>query len=142
MTHRKKNDLQRLDSLILNLSLSLSVSVRLSVSLSFLIIIFIGYLLRSCSAQLFIVVLFSLAFYTVPFSSKRFFWGLFLSTLSILLFVLVVKLILVPSMSPFSDQLVFLEVFFNRAVHLNHCVGLTLPRVPSTDLSILITVLV
>ena len=71
MIHRKKNRpaLQRRDILTVFV-VSFSIS-------NFLI----GNLLKPSSTQ-FVVVLFFIAFYTAPFSSKHFFLGLFLRSLS------------------------------------------------------------
>jgi len=63
--------------------------------------IFIGTLLSSSCTQ-FLVVLFFLAFYTAPFSSKHFCLGLFVRSLSTQLFFLVLLLLLLLSMSAFS----------------------------------------
>ncbi len=70
MIRRKKNipALQRRDILTVSL-------------VSFLFFFIIGNLLKSSSTKL-LVVLFFIAFYTAPFSSKHFFWGLFLGSLS------------------------------------------------------------
>ena len=78
MIHRKKNRpaLQRRDILTVIL-------------VFFCLFVFIGNLLNSSSIQL-LVVLFFLAFYTAPFSSKHFFLGLFVRSLSTQLFFLVV----------------------------------------------------
>ena len=78
MIHRKKNRpaLQRRDILTDSL-------------VFFCLFVFIGNLLNSSSIQL-LVVLFFLAFYTAPFSSKHFFLGLFVRSLSTQLFFLVV----------------------------------------------------
>ena len=77
----------------------------------------IGNLLRSSSTQ-FLVVLFFLAFYTVPFSAKHFFLilGLFLRFLSTHLFFLVVLLLLLLSMTAFS-YVGFLSLFWVRLFH-------------------------
>ena len=90
MIHRKKNRpaLQRRDILTVSL-------------VAFLNFIFIGNLLRYSSTQ-FLVVLFFIAFYTAPFTSKHFFLGLFLRSLSTQLFFLVVLLLLLLSMTAFS----------------------------------------
>ena len=89
MIHRKKNRpaLQRRDVL--------------TVSLVFLVSFFIGNLVNSSSTQ-FLVVLFFLVFYTAPFSSKHFFLGLFVRSLSPQLFFLVVLFLLLLSMTAFS----------------------------------------
>ncbi len=90
MIHRKKNRpaLQRRDILTVSL-------------MSFLSFFLIGNLLNSSSTQ-FLVVLFFLAFYTAPFSSKHFFSGFFLRSLSTQLFFLVVFFLLLLSMTAFS----------------------------------------
>ena len=67
----------------------------------FYLFIFIGNLLRYSSTQ-FLVVLFFIAFYTAPFSSKHFFPWLFVKSLSTQLFFLVVLLLLLLSMTAFS----------------------------------------
>ena len=90
MIHRKKNRpaLQRSDIF--------------SVSLFFYnFFLWIGNLFSFSSTQ-FLVVLFCLAFYTAPFSSKYFILGLFLRYLSTLLFFLVVLLLLLLIMTAFS----------------------------------------
>ena len=71
MIHRKKNRpaLQRRD-----------ISTVSLVSFFFFFFL-IGNLLKPSSTQ-FVVVLFFITFYTAPFSSKHFFWGLFLRSLS------------------------------------------------------------
>ncbi len=51
----------------------------------------------------FLVVLFFIGLYTAPFSSKHFFLGLFVRSLSTQLFFLVVILLLLLSMTAFSD---------------------------------------
>ena len=81
MIHRKKNRpaLQSRDMLTVFL-----VSFFIS-------IFFIGNLLSSSSTQ-FLVVLFFMAFYTALFSSKHFFLGLFVRSLSTQLFFSVVLL--------------------------------------------------
>ncbi len=61
----------------------------------------IGNLLSSFSTQ-FLVVLFFIAFYTAPFSSKHFLLGIFLRSLYTPLFFLVVLLLLLLSMTAFS----------------------------------------
>ena len=73
MIHRKKNRpaLQRRDILTVSLD-----------SFDFIFIfIYIWNLLKSSSVE-FLVVLLFIAFYTAPFSSKHFFLGLFLKSLS------------------------------------------------------------
>ena len=93
MIHRKKNRpaLQRHDILTVSL-----------VSFLLLFFSFIGNLLDSSSAQ-FSAVLFYLAFYTAPFSSKHFFLVfLFVSSLSTQLLFLVVLLLLLLSLTAFS----------------------------------------
>jgi len=93
--HRKKNRpaLQRHDILTVSL---------VSFLLLFFSFSFIGNLLDSSSAQ-FSAVLFYLAFYTAPFSSKHFFLVfLFVSSLSTQLLFLVVLLLLLLSMTAFS----------------------------------------
>ena len=62
---------------------------------------FIGNLLNSSPTQ-FSVVLFFLAFYTAPFSSKHFILGIFVRSLSTQLFFLVVLLLLLLSIIAFS----------------------------------------
>ena len=78
-------------------------------------------LLNTSSTQ-FWVVLFFLAFYTAPFSSKHFFLGLFLRSLSTQLFFLVVLLLLLLSMTAFSDAglLSLFWVWPFHAVFLSH----------------------
>ena len=90
MIHRKKNRpaLQRRDILTVFL-------------VSFLFLFFIGNLFSSSYTQ-FLVVLFFIAFYTGPFSSKHFFLGLFVKSLSHQLFFLVALLLLLLSMTAFS----------------------------------------
>ena len=61
----------------------------------------IGTLLSSSSTQ-FLVVLFFLAFYTAPLSSKHSFLWLFVRSLSTELFFLMVLLLLLLSMTAFS----------------------------------------
>jgi len=97
--HRKKNRpaLQRRDILIISL-----VFFILFYFLFFFFIFFIGNLLRSSSTQ-FLVVLFFIAFYTAPFSSKHLFLGLFVRSLSTQLVFLVGLLLLLLSMAAFSD---------------------------------------
>ena len=90
MIQRKKNKPALLRRDILTVSL-----------VSYLFLIFIGNLLKSSSTQ-FLVVLFFLAFYTAPFSSKHFFSGFFLRSLSTQLFFLVVFFLLLLSMTAFS----------------------------------------
>ena len=94
MIHRKKNRpaLQRRDILTVSL-----VSFFLFFSFSFLI----GNLLNFSSTQV-LVVLYFLAFYTAPFSSKHFFLGLFPRSLSTQLFFIVVLFHLLLSMTAFS----------------------------------------
>ena len=58
-------------------------------------------LLKSSSTE-FLVVLLFIAFYTPPFSSKHFFLGLFVRSLSTQLFFLVVLLLILLSMTTFS----------------------------------------
>ena len=93
MIHRKKNRpaLQRRDILTISL-----VSFLL-----FCLFVFVGNLLNSTSTQLLVVLFFS-AFYTVPFSSKHLFLGLFVGSLSPQLFFLAVLLGLLTSMTAFS----------------------------------------
>jgi len=92
----------------------------------FFYLFFIGHLLRSSSSstQFFLVVLFFLAFYTVPFSSKRFFLilGLFLRSLSTQLFFLVVLLLLLLSMTAFYyvGLLSLFWVWLFHAFYLSH----------------------
>ena len=112
--HRKKNRpaLQRRDILTVSL-----------VSFFFFFFFFFetGNFLNSSSTQ-FLVVLFFLAFYTTPFSSKHFlFLGLFLRSLSTQLFFLVVSHILLLSMTAFS-YIVLLSLFW---VWLFHAVFLS-----------------
>ena len=94
MIHRKKNRpaLQRRDIL------TVSLVSFFFFSFSFLI----GNLLNSSSTQ-FLVVLFFLASYTAPFSSKHFFLVLFLRSLSTQLFFIVVLFHLLLSMTAFSN---------------------------------------
>ena len=80
-----------------------------------------GNLLNSSSIQ-FSVVLFFLAFYTAPFSSKHFFLEPFVRSLSTQLFFLVVLLLLLLSMTAFS-YVGLLSLFWVRlfhAVYLSH----------------------
>ena len=82
---------------------------------------FIGNLLSSSSIQ-FLVVLFFIAFYTAPFSSKHFLLGLFLRSLSTQLFFLVVLFLLLLSMTAFS-YVWFLSLFWVplfHALYLSH----------------------
>ena len=88
--------------------------------MSFLSFFLIGNLLNSSSTQ-FLVVLFFLAFYTAPFSSKHFFSGFFLRSLSTQLFFLVVFFLLLLSMTAFS-YVALLSLFW---VWLFHAVFLT-----------------
>ena len=90
MIHRKKNRpaSQRRDILTVFI-------------VSFLFLFFIGNLFNSSYTQ-FLVVLFFIAFYTAPFSSKHFFLGLFVRSLSHQQFFLVVLLLLLLSMTAFS----------------------------------------
>ena len=90
MIHRQKNRpaLQRRDILTVFL-------------VSFLFLFFVGNLFSSSYTQ-FLVVLFFVAFYTAPFSSKHFFLGLFVGSLSPQLFFLAVLLGLLTSMTAFS----------------------------------------
>ena len=67
----------------------------------FLLFFFIGNLLNSSSTQ-FLVVLFFLAFYTAPFSSKHFFLRVFVRSLSTQIFFSVVLLLLLLSITAFS----------------------------------------
>ncbi len=109
--HRKKNRpaLQRRDILTVSL-----VSF-------FLFLFLIANLLNSSSTQ-FWVVLFFLAFYTDRFSSKDFFLGLFLRSLSTQLFFIVVLLLLLLSMTAFSyvGLLSLFWVWLFHAVFLSH----------------------
>ena len=81
----------------------------------FFVFFFIGNLLMSSSTQ-FLVVLFFIAFYTAPFSSKYFFLGLSVRSLSTQLFFLVVLLLLLLSVTAFSYvgilSLFFFSFFF------------------------------
>ena len=92
MIHRKKNRpaLQRRHISTVSL-------------VSFFDIFFKGILLRSSSTH-FLVVLFFLAFRTALFSSKHFFLGLFVRSLSSQLLFLVVLLFLVLSVTAFSYE--------------------------------------
>ena len=80
---------------------------------------FLRNLLNSSSTQCF---LFFLAFYTAPFSSKHFFWGLFVRSLSTQLLFLVVLLLLLLSMIAFSyvGLLSLVWVWLFHAVFLSH----------------------
>ena len=134
--HRKKNRpaLQRRDILTVSL-VSLSSFFLFFFSSFFFFFFFFfetGIFLNSSSAQ-FLVVLFFLAFYRTPFSSKHFlFLGLFLRSLSPQLFFLVVSHILLLSMTAFS-YIVLLSLFW---VWLFHAVFLScLP--PSSFLCLL-----
>ena len=100
--HRKKNRpaLQRRDILTVSL-VSSSFSFFLFVFLSFGFCFLIGNLLKSSSTQCLVVLFFS-AFYTAPFSSRHYFFGLFLRSLSTKLFFWVVLLPFVLSMTAFS----------------------------------------
>ncbi len=108
--HRKKNRpaLQRRDILTVFL-------------VSFLFLFFIGNLFSSSYTQ-FLVVLFFIAFCIAPFSSKHFFLGLFVSSLSHQLFFLVVLLLLLLSMTAFSyvGLLSLFWVWLFYAVFLSH----------------------
>ena len=119
--HRKKNrpSLQRRDILTVSL-----------VSSSFFSSSFLTCNFLNSSSTQFLVVLFFLAFYRTPFSSKHFlFLGLFLRSLSTQLFFLVVSHILLLSMTAFS-YIVLLSLFW---VWLFHAVFLScLP--PSSSL--------
>ena len=75
----------------------------------------IGNLLSS-SCTHFLVVLFFLAFYAAPFSSKHFFLGLFVRSLSTQLFFLVVLLLLLLSMTAFAF-VGLLSLFWVRLFH-------------------------
>ena len=68
------------------------------------------------SSTQFSVVLFFLAFYTAPFSSKHFFLGLFVRSLSTELFFLMVLLLLLLSMTAFS-YVGLLSLFWVRPFH-------------------------
>ena len=85
------------------------------------IFVFIRNLLSSSCTQ-FLAVLFFIAFYTDPFSSKHFFLGLFVRSFSTQLFFLVVLLFLLLSMSAFSYvgllSLFWVQLF--HAVCLSH----------------------
>ena len=107
--HRKKNRpaLQRRDVLIVFL-----VSLKK----------FFLYTFLSSSCTQFLVVLFFIAFYTAPFSSKHFFLGIFVRSLSTQLFFLVVLLLLLLNMTAFS-YVGLLSLFWVRlfhAVYLSH----------------------
>ena len=108
MIHRKKNRpaLQRRDILTASL-------------VSFDLIFLIGNLLKSSYAE-FLVVLLFIAFYIAPFSSKYFCLGLFLRSLSIQLFFLVLLLLLLLSMTDFS----YVELLSLFCVPLFHAVYL------------------
>ena len=103
MIHRKKNRpaLQRRDILTVFLVSFFSFLFFFLFSFSFFFLFFIGNLFSSSYTQ-FLVVLFFIAFYTGPFSSKHFFLGLFVRSLSHQLFFLVVLLLLLLSMTAFS----------------------------------------
>ena len=105
--HRKKNRpaLQRREILTVFL-----VSFFL-----FLSFFSIGNLLSS-SCTHFLVVLFFIAFYAAPFSSKHFFLGLFVRSLSTQLFFLVVLLRLLLSVTAFS-YVGLLSLFWVRPFH-------------------------
>ena len=92
MIHRKKNRpaLQRRDIFTVSF-----------VSVILFIYFCIGNLLNSSSTQ-FLVVLFFLALYTALLSSKHFFLGIFVRSLSPQLFFLVVLFLLLLSMTAFS----------------------------------------
>ena len=77
MIHRKKNRpaLQRRDILTVSL-----VFFLFFFFFFFFFFFWIGNLLKSSSTQ-FLVVLFFIAFYTAPFSSKHFFLGIFVRSL-------------------------------------------------------------
>ena len=68
------------------------------------------------------MVLFFIAFYTAPFSSKYFFLGLFIRSLSTQLFFLMVLLLLLLSMTAFSyvGLLSLFSVRLFRALYLSH----------------------
>ena len=90
--HRKKNRpaLQRRDILTVSL-----------VSLFFFFFFFFYFFFWDSESTQFLV-LFFVAFYSAPFSSKHFFLGLFVRSLPTQLFVLVVLLLLLLSMAAFS----------------------------------------
>ena len=101
MIDRKKNRpaLQRRD--ILTVFLVSFFLLFSFFSFCLFLLFFIGNLFSSSYTQ-FLVVLFFIAFYTAPFSSKHFFLGLFVGSLSTQLFFLVVLLLLLLSMTAFS----------------------------------------
>ena len=109
--HRKKNRpaLQRRDILTVSL-----------VSLFFFFFFFFFFFWDSESTQF--LVLFFVAFYSAPFSSKHFFLGLFVRSLPTQLFVLVVLLLLLLSMAAFSyvGLLSLFWVWRFDAVFLSH----------------------
>ena len=72
-------------------------------------------MLKSSSTK-FLVVLFFIAFYTTPFSSKHFFLGLFVRCLSTQLFFLVVLPLLLLCMKAFSS-VGLLSLFWVRLFH-------------------------
>ena len=90
MIHRKKNRPALRDILTVSLMSFFVVGLCL-----------IGNLLRSSCIQ-FLVVLFFIAFYTAPFSSKHFFLGLFVRSFSTPLFFIVGLLLLLLSTTAFS----------------------------------------
>ena len=94
MIHRKKNRPALLRRDIFTFFLVL-------LFVCFCFVFFIENLVSSSSIQ-FLVVLFFIAFYTTPFSSKHFFLGLFVRSLSSQLFFLVILLLLLLSMTTFS----------------------------------------
>ena len=110
MIHRKKNRpaIQRHDILTVSL-------VFFSSSSFFVFFLSIGNLLRSSYIH-FLVVLYFIAFYTAPFSSKHFFLGLFVRPLSTQIFFLVVLLLLLFSMTAFS-YVGLLSLFRVRLFH-------------------------
>ncbi len=89
MIHRKKNRPALRDILTVSL-------------VSFVIVIFLIWNLLNSSSTHFLVVLFFLAFYKGAISSKHFFLGLFVRSLSPQLFFLVVLFLLLLSMTAFS----------------------------------------
>ena len=72
-------------------------------------------MLNSSSTQ-FLVVVFCLTFYTAPFSSKNFFLGLFVRSLSTQLFILVVFLLLLLSVTALA-YVGLLSLFWVRPFH-------------------------
>ena len=93
-----------------------------SFSAFFIYLFLIGNLLNSSSTQ-FLVVVFCLAFYTAPFSSKNFFLGLFVRSLSTQLFILEVVLLLLLSVTALT-YVGLLSLFWVRPFHTLYLIHL------------------